>query len=838
LTRSPVAKLLADPRVWLGVCVALVGWGVLAGLSILGLSGTAAPLVLYLICVALAATVGGMVSGLVATAAGIVGYSYLYVVPKHSFELDGTAGGALAAFVAAGVIVSLLLSRAQRSQRRLDESRAEQALERKRAEDLGVRLGRLQAVTVALSEALTPAEVAEAVVREGLVALRAQAAAVMQVDGKKLSLLASSGFPESPGERLAAEPSGPFAESMRTLQLVVSGSEVDISRRWPDVEAPYELGDLSIHVVAPLVAEREPVGVLHLAFRSGSEFDASSYEFVVTLARQCAQALQRAQLYEAEADARARAEILANRLRRLQLIVDAFLEAGSFEVMLHRLLERVRDAIGSDTATILVVDEMGSTLRECASIGFPGSIQTRVPFGVGFAGNIAVEQTPNVVHDISKIEVVSTYLRDTGIVSLAGVPLLSDGSTIGVLHVGSRSEHGFEREDLLILRLAASRVAAVLDRARVREREQRVTDTLQRSLLPSALPSVVGISAAARYVPADGVVVSGDWYDAFELPDGSLGVVVGDVVGHGVTAAATMGRLRDVLRAYGGDGLSPAAALGRLNTMACREEAADAFATVVFAVVDPSRSSVRLASAGHLPPLLRHPNGRVERLEQATSLPIGASRSAVYRETETELEPGGLLVLYTDGLVERRFESIDVGIDRLAFHVAADHDSGAELADRVIDALTADGHRDDIVLVALEFENVASNRLTLELPAEPRSLAVMRAELRGWLGSVGADDRELFDIVVAVNEACSNAIEHPRAVTAHERAIKLDAQLVNDEVSIVIRDPGGWKPRGARGDRGRGLEFMEALMEGMELALLPDETAVRLRRRLGSKVLT
>jgi serine phosphatase RsbU (regulator of sigma subunit)/anti-sigma regulatory factor (Ser/Thr protein kinase) len=829
-------RLGANLQAWLGAVVALMATGAVTALSLAGLSATATAMAFCLASVAVTTSLGGLAAGLLATTSGLIAFRLVYVLPRDSLSVTRGNAGVLVAYLAGALLVSYLLSRARSSHRRLYASHAQQELERTHAEELGTRLSRLQGVLVALSEAVTPSEVAEAIVREGLVALRAQAASVVLIEGKKLTVLASSGFPVTAGNELSVDSRGPIEEAVRTHQLVVAGPNGAHNGRWRSVPSGSR-SDASVNVVAPLVADAEPVGVLHLAFRRGAELDVSSTEFIITLARQCAQALERARIYEAEARARERAETLARRLRRLQLIVDAFLEGGSFEDLLNRLLERVRDAIGSDTATILVVDESGENLRECASIGFPGSIATSIRFGEGFAGRIAVTQTPNVVPDISKIEVVSGYLRNSGIVSLAGVPLLSDRRTIGVLHVGTRRPHGFEREELLVLRLAASRVAAVLERARAREHEHRVTETLQRSLLPGTLPSVLGIETAARYVPAaSGLTVSGDWYDAFELADGSVGIVVGDVVGHGVPAAATMGRLRDVLRAYGADGLPPAEALTRLNAVACRQEEVDAFATVVYAVVDRTRDRIRMSSAGHLPPLLRHPDGRVERLEQTRSLPIGASRKAVYRESEVELETGSCMVLYTDGLVERRGESIDTGIDRLAYQLAGDRCEVTELADRVVGALTDDGHGDDVVLVALEFETLASPRLALELPAEPRSLAAIRADLRGWLRSVGADEHEAFDIVVAVNEACSNAIEHPQAATAHERVIKLDAQLVDRDVSVVIRDPGGWKPRGERGDRGRGLEFMEALMEGMELTLLSDETAVRLRRRLGSKV--
>ena len=733
----------------------------------------------------------------------------------------------------------LLEEIARRAAIAVDNARlyAEQAAARGQAEDAWAQVSRLQAVTAALSEAVTPTEVAEAIVREGLVAFRAHAAAVVQLtpSGTQFEILASTGFPDAHRERwstYSADVAGPSAEAIRTLRVVATGSAEQFGERWPHLVESHALTGLEATIAAPLLVEGKAVGVLHMSFRGAREFDDSTKEYLVTLARQCTQALERAHLYEAEAAAREHAEQLTNRMRRLQLIVDATLASGSFDELLLGLLKKLRDAVGSDTATILILDETGDALRECASVGFDGPVETRVAIGQGFAGRIAASQLPAVVPDISQIEVVSPYLRESGIVSLAGVPLLVDGRTVGVLHVGTKGPHGFEREDLLLLRLAASRVAAALERAQAHEQEHRIAETLQRSLLPGALPAAAGIEAAARYVPATaGVTVGGDWYDAFELEDGSVGIAVGDVVGHGVAAAASMGRLREVLRAYATDGLGPADTLARLNKMSCRE-GEDVFATVVYGVVNSARSSLLLASAGHPPPLLRRPDGVVTRLEEGRSLPIGATPDAEYNEVDIPIEAGSLLVLYTDGLVERRDESIDTGIDRLAELLANDSSPVAEVADKIIDALAYADHPDDVVLVAVAIEEVRAPRLTLRLPAEPQSLAPMRAELRAWLESIGAEEDEIFDILVAVNEACSNSIEHPVQSESTEQVVNLDAELVGGDVTIVIRDSGRWKPQGPKEDRGRGFEFMEALMEGVEVVRMSDGTTVHLHRRL------
>ena len=569
---------------------------------------------------------------------------------------------------------------------------------------------------------------------------------------------------------------------------------------------------------------------MHIAFRNPRTFEPEDLAFAQTLARQCAQALERARLYEDELQAREQAERLAGRLRRLQTVVDATFASGSLGELLEQLLTRLRDAVESDTATILILDEKEQVLVTRESIGFADRVASRVPVGEGFAGQIAATQRQLVVPDLSRIETVGAQLRGSGVVSIAGVPLVADGRTIGVVHVGMRTPREFDREDVLLLRLVAQRAAVAIDRAQVHEREHRIAEILQRSLLPERLPAIEGVEAAARYVPGTvGVAVGGDWYDVFELADGSIGIVVGDVVGHGVRAAATMGRLRNVLRAYALEGLGPADVLTRLNRLAC-EGGDDVFATVVFVLLAPNRSRLRMASAGHPPPVLRLTDGSVLLLDGGRSLPLGATPGTGYVEAEMRIEPGSSIVLYTDGLIERRGESIDVGIARLLALVERSTTPVDELADRIVEELDFADHTDDVALVAVRLEPVSIPRLSLRFPADAEELAPVRNTLRSWLESHGAADDEIFDIVVAVNEACSNAIEHP--VERDGPDVGLEAEVLDGSVSIDIRDHGRWRPAGPRNDRGRGLEFMRALMENVDVARSPDGTHVRLRRQL------
>jgi phosphoserine phosphatase RsbU/P len=187
---------------------------------------------------------------------------------------------------------------------------------------------------------------------------------------------------------------------------------------------------------------------------------------------------------------------------------------------------------------------------------------------------------------------------------------------------------------------------------------------LQRSLVPSALPAARGVEIAARYVPGSGRV-GGDWYDAFVLPSGELGMVVGDVAGSGLGAAVIMGRIRSALRAYALEFSGPADVLDKLDRKMQYFEEGDVMATVSYAVLDPDSGQLRVSSAGHFPPVIAAPGQRGAVAQIAVDPPIGVADARRRQVTTLALAPGAVLCLYTDGLVERRDEPIDDGITRL-----------------------------------------------------------------------------------------------------------------------------------------------------------------------------
>lgn len=239
------------------------------------------------------------------------------------------------------------------------------------------------------------------------------------------------------------------------------------------------------------------------------------------------------------------------RLRRLEAVTDAALSRLDVSDLLDELLDRVRDLLEADTAAIMLLDSHAQQLVATAAKGLEQEIRQgiRVPMGRGFAGRVAQGRRPLVLQDVTADDVVSPVLIEKGVRSLLGVPMLAAGEIIGVLHVGTCTPRQFTPDDVRLLEVAADRAGAA-GQIRARKLDQAAALALQRSLLPPVLPELPGLSLAARYVPGHEFGLGGDWYDVFRLPSGSLGLVIGDVSGHGLASAVVMGRVRSALRAY------------------------------------------------------------------------------------------------------------------------------------------------------------------------------------------------------------------------------------------------------------------------------------------------
>jgi serine phosphatase RsbU (regulator of sigma subunit)/anti-sigma regulatory factor (Ser/Thr protein kinase) len=411
------------------------------------------------------------------------------------------------------------------------------------------------------------------------------------------------------------------------------------------------------------------------------------------------------------------------------------------------------------------------------------------------------------------------------------VPLVAARRANGLMVASWDRPTRLRAEDIRIAEALAGQAAQALDRARQFESEHTVAETLQRSFLPVSLPRVQGVELAARYLPgSDQLDVGGDWFDALQLPDGRLGLVVGDVVGKGVQAAASMAQLRNAIRAFSVERLKPPSVLARLDRLA--DSALDtSFATVVYAVLDPTEGVCRVSSAGHPPPVVAYPDGRVHLIESAGGLPLGTGMKARYRQRRIDLPAGSVLVLYTDGLVERRGRSIDDGLAELQAAVAAAPKDPDLLLEHILEHVVgSDERRDDIALLAARLLPVAPKVLELRVRADLDSMDLVRDALRAWLDGVPIDRRAAEDLVLATWEGCANAIEH--AVEPTDEHIEVRAELDESLVRVVIEDSGRWIPPSSRDNRGLGLRLIKGLVSSVDMEQHDAGTRVTLEKAL------
>lgn len=380
--------------------------------------------------------------------------------------------------------------------------------------------------------------------------------------------------------------------------------------------------------------------------------------------------------------------------------------------------------------------------------------------------------------------------------------------------------------DWTLFSLLIGHLSLAVQRARNFDQARSTSLTLQRAMLgPIELPPRFSVHYEPALPPLE---IGGDWYDVVPLPDGTIGIVVGDCVGRGLSAAVVMGQLRTAARALLLRGAGPAQLLTELDPVAARIPGA-LCTTVCAAVLDPVRGLVRYSNAGHMPPILADVDKTGRLLEGGRSVPLATFETLRRPEATTPLPPGSTLVLFTDGLVERRGEDIDEGFTKIAETLADTAEKlPREVADSVLSALRPDGGYDDDI--AMVVYRQPPDPLTLDLPARPDRLTKLRRTLTAWLSAAAVPHNLTADLVAATNEACSNSIEHAyqEGATDTER-VMISAECAGDRVVIETTDTGTWRPRPADpGPRGRGIDMMRALTEELEIDHPGPGTRVRM----------
>jgi serine phosphatase RsbU (regulator of sigma subunit)/anti-sigma regulatory factor (Ser/Thr protein kinase) len=695
-------------------------------------------------------------------------------------------------------------------------------VERRKAEaEVGRRAAearRLHEMTAALANAATPDEVAAVCLEHARVEAALDGGFVVRapIEGNALRVIATVGDPgRTDLDTLTLDSDTLVARAIGLGEPIWQYAGAGATDRRASAALPFRSGS-------------RVIGAVKLVFDDGLQPTADVRERLDAIVAQCALALERSFLFDAELRQRRFSE-------RLQSITAELSNALTRADVGRVLLDHVDEAVGTECAVLAL---LGDGLGLTELLGWSGfddvaaerwldaSLDAETPQGE------ALRRLGPLLYDAP--HGADGHDRpydpaDSGHRSFLFVPLVLGRRPLALLVASSHDPLDLGSEDLRFVAALAGQAAQALDRARRFESEQRIAETLQHSVLPATLPALPDVQLAGRYLPGTAELeVGGDWYDAMQLPNGRLGLVVGDVVGKGVRAAATMGQLRNAIRAFSLERLKPSTTLGRLSRLA-DEVIETSFATVVYAELDPESCVCRYACAGHPPPLVATLDGRVEYLEGGRGLPLGTGATATYRQAAVELSHGAVLLFYTDGLIERRGRSLDEGLERLRAAVATGPRDPERLAEHVLEHMFGDeDRRDDVVLLVARLLPVAPRPLDLRLDAGHDSLRNAREALRLWLARAPVGEMDAHDIVLAAWEAGANASEH----SLSKSGFRLNAHLVDDTIRIVVEDTGSWARPAARPNRGRGLQLMRALMSSVEVESGPGGTRVTLEKRL------
>ncbi|WP_268256515.1 ATP-binding SpoIIE family protein phosphatase [Kitasatospora xanthocidica] len=461
----------------------------------------------------------------------------------------------------------------------------------------------------------------------------------------------------------------------------------------------------------------------------------------------------------------------------------------------------------------LVYNETGGAWDHVLSEGSLVSMPRRTPPGM------ALQLNQPVLVPVVSADVAVDYAIALGGARLAPVvsgrsmlvvPLSARGTVLGILKLLRLPDRTpFDESDAATLKELAVRAALSLDNARLHRAEARVATTLQRSMIPTRPPQIPGVQIAHRYLPGDPKAeVGGDWFDAIQLPGSRVALVVGDVMGHGLHSAAAMGRFRTAMQTLAALDLPPGQLLRHLDNLA-HKLGDDHLATCLYAVYDPINRTCELASAGHVPPVLVHPDGSGELLEIPAGAPIGVGGVPFVAKT-IDVSDGSMLVLCTDGLVEVRGGDIGAGLAALCGNLIDPQQSPEQACDEVLRRLHTDDRKDDVALLVARFDGVAPSEvatwdLTVDHREVRRARSLVREQLAGWHLEALSDTTELL-----VSELVTNAVRVARD-RVQLQLIRVDKLLV--EVSDDNHNLPSLEPAEQLGETGRGLTLVTKLAE-------------------------
>ncbi|MDQ1397530.1 MAG: hypothetical protein QOG64_2789, partial [Acidimicrobiaceae bacterium] len=691
---------------------------------------------------------------------------------------------------------------------------------RRAAERTAAQLARLQAVTARLSQAQTVAEVADVAVREGAAGVDSTTVALCLLDeqGEYLELVREVGYaPDALDEwrRFPLFDSLPAVDAFRTGEPVLLGSLAERDERYPSLRG--RPASNSSFATIPLVAEGRAFGAITFSWKEDRAFTGDDQRFMVALGNQCAQALERARLAEAERLAAARQAFLAEASRVLSSSLD-------YEDILDQLARLIVPEL-ADSAAIHLVDDEGLRLvvavhadpaRERLMLALAsreGSV-TRSPQLVDVAATgrsrVNADIPDEIWHSIADDPAHLAQLRSLGARSGMAVALRVRGRTLGVLSLTfGPSGRRYGEGDVAVIEDLAGRAAVAIDNARVHNAQREVARTLQESLLPPHLLTVPGLEVAARYRPVDdGSRVGGDFFDVFPAGVRRWGVMMGDVCGQGVPAASLTAMARWTTRVAAMQELLPSAVLRVVNQTVLDADTDERFCTIALAMVEPraDRVKVTLSSGGHPPALLLTAAGEVQALGRHGTA-LGLFPDPELDDDEFLLYPGDALVLYTDGFIETRSPQGTFDPELLTDVLRRSRGLSAEqIVDEIEKAAVAfeGGHtRDDMAVLAVRVPVAATSTGAANPPISASTSGVATAIAAGSATSAAASPSAAVSpsaspLPSATTSTSASASASPSAATSVSSSADPDATFDQTfpatpaSVAIARRELAAW----------------------------------------------
>jgi serine phosphatase RsbU (regulator of sigma subunit) len=586
----------------------------------------------------------------------------------------------------------------------------------------------------ALAGSVKHSDVAEALALEGGAAAGGSFAnmAVVENGSDRVRVVRRWSGSTSWRELLPEEPS---RDAIRNGLPVLLGSLEEIGHRYPGVLGLMESAGLQAGAAWPIfAADGSALGAIGFGWEAPQDFSAAQLRRLDLVAHLTGLALDRTMRRGSDADGLAQALVALDEAKqansRLSLLAQLSAELSGLHTeaeVFQRAARSVSGTILGDWCTI-VVPRGDALIRVAAAHSHPvldalikRLIGSYPQFFSGPSPGVVVYRSgtslrlerlaKQIIADLDDSAASTGYGRTLELLGDGPgliTPIITDGKVVAVLTMVRKAGEPYTDDDVETGREVAARIATFLDDARHVEAQRETASALQDASLPKVMPKVARLGLAAGYRAAsEGVGVGGDWYDAFELQTGRIAAVVGDVAGHGVGAAALMAQMRNTLRAHLFSGVGLAESLHRLSSQLAQQERG-VFATVICVEIDPSTGEVGWASAGHPAPILVGADGTSVHLEGRPAPPIGWMHSSLPRpaiEHRMTFRPGERLLLFTDGMIERRGIDIDIGITHLMLH--AEQTRGLttmEACETILRETLADAHEDDACLLIADFE--------------------------------------------------------------------------------------------------------------------------------------